>query len=109
MTKNILFLLFLLSVPVGMLPALKDIAENEQLLNDETVKKYSHALAVISEAVGYGTAIGMEFGPRPEAGLVTSQGIIESMFQDIIINGTPVEEAAAAAEAELNDVFETVQ
>ena len=51
----------------------------------------------------------MEFGPRPEAGLVTSQGIIESMFQDIIINGTPVEEAAAAAEAELNDVFETVQ
>ena len=91
---------FLLSVPVGMLPALKDIAENEQLLNDETVKKYSHALAVISEAVGYGTAIGMEFGPRPEAGLVTSQGIIESMFQDIIINGTPVEEAAAAAEAE---------
>lgn len=100
---------FLLSVPVGMLPALKDIAENEDLLADATVQKYQHALGVISEAVGYGTAIGMEFGPRVEAGLVTSQGIIESMFQDIIINGTPVEEAAAAAEAELNDIFESAQ
>ena len=50
----------------------------------------------------------MEYGPRPEAGLVTSQGVIEGMFQDIIVNGTPVEEAAGAAEAKLNSLFETV-
>ena len=72
------------------------------------VQKYAESMAVIAQAVGEGTAIGMEFGPKPEAGLVTSQAVIEGMFQDIIINGTPVEEAAAAAEAELNELFETV-
>ena len=98
---------FLLSVPVGMLPALKEISTDPDFLADPTVQKYQNCMSVIAEAVGYGTAIGMEYGPRPEAGLVTSQGVIESMFQDIIINGTPVEEAASAAEAKLNDLFET--
>ena len=99
---------FLLSVPVGMLPALKEISQNEEFLADPTVQKFSDSMAVIADAVVYGTAIGMEYGPRPEAGLVTSQGVIEGMFQDIIVNGTPVEEAAGAAEAKLNSLFETV-
>lgn len=99
---------FLLSVPVGMLPALKEIADDPTFLSDPTVQKFSHAKDVISKAVGEGTAIGMEYGPRPEAGLITSQGVIESMFQDIVINGTDVETAAAAAEAKLNDLFSTV-
>ena len=93
---------FLLSVPVGMLPALKEIS------TDPTVQKFSNAKDIISKAVGEGTAIGMETGPRPEAGLLTSQGVIESMFQDIIINGTDVETAAKAAEDKLNDLFETL-
>ncbi len=99
---------FLLSVPVGMLPALKEIAEDPAFLSDPTVQKFTHAKDVISKAVGEGTAIGMESGPRPEAGLLTSQGVIESMFQDIIINNTPVEQAAKAAEDKLNDLFETL-
>lgn len=99
---------FLLSVPVGMLPALKEISTDPTFLADPMVQKYAESMAVIAQAVGEGTAIGMEFGPKPEAGLVTSQAVIEGMFQDIIINGTPVEEAAAAAEAELNELFETV-
>ena len=98
---------FLLSVPVGMLPAIKDVVNDETFLSNETVKKYNNALNVISDAIGYGTAIGMEYGPRVEAGLITSQGVIESMFQDIILNGTPVEEAAKAAEDRLNELFET--
>ena len=99
---------FLLSVPVGMLPALKEISTDATFLADPTVQKYSESMAIIAQAVGEGTAIGMEFGPRPEAGLVTSQAVIEGMFQDIIINGTPVEEAAQEAENELNELFETV-
>jgi len=98
---------FLLSVPVGMLPAIKDVINDETFQSNETVIKYNNALNVISNAVGYGTAIGMEYGPRVEAGLITSQGVIESMFQDIILNGTPVEQAAKAAEDKLNDLFET--
>ncbi len=99
---------FLQSVPVGMLPALKEISTNEEFLADPTIQKFMSSMEVIANAVGYGTAIGMESGPRPEAGLLTSQAVIEGMFQDIIINGTPVEEAAAAAEAKLNDLFTTV-
>ena len=72
------------------------------------MQKFSNAKDIISKAVGEGTAIGMESGPRPEAGLLTSQGVIESMFQDIIINGTDVETAAKAAEDKLNDLFETL-
>jgi len=55
-----------------------------------------------------GTAIGMEYGPVPEAGLLTSQYVIEKMFQDIIINNTPVEQAAKNAEDTLNEMFETL-
>ena len=99
---------FLLSVPVGMLPALKEISTDETFLSDPTVHKYQHSLEVISDAVGYGTAIGMESGPRAEAGLVTSQAVIENMFQEIILKNKPVEEAAKQAEDKLNDLFETV-
>lgn len=100
---------FLLSVPVGMLPALPEIAQDPAMLNDPTVVKFANSMQVISNAVGEGTAIGMEYGPRPEAGLLTSQGVIETMFQNIIVKGIPVEIAAKDAEKKLNDLFETVQ
>lgn len=99
---------FLQSVPVGMLPALKGIAEGPAFLSDPMIKKFSNAMTVISDAVGTGTAIGMEYGPRPEAGLITSQAVIEEMFQDIILKGTPVEQAAKAAKDKLNDLFQTM-
>lgn len=56
-----------------------------------------------------GTAIGFEHGPSVQAGLLTSQGIIEGMFQDIITNGTDVNTAAKTAEDKLNEIFESVQ
>ena len=56
-----------------------------------------------------GTAIGFEHGPSVQAGLLTSQGIIEGMFQDIITNGTDVETAAKEAEDMLNEVFSSIQ
>lgn len=99
---------FLESVPVGMLPALKDIAEDERYLSNPIVQQFQHAMEVISAAVNTGTAIGMENGPAPESGLLTSQYVIENMFQDIIINNTPVEQAAKNAEDTLNEMFETL-
>lgn len=99
---------FLGATPVGMLPAVTGITENPKYMENDTIKKFSHAAEVISDAVDIGTAIGFEHGPSVQAGLLTSQGIIESMFQDIITNGTDVEAAAAKAEKELNDIFSTV-
>ena len=99
---------FLLSVPVGMMPALKGVTDNEKYQSNEIVRNFQHANEVLYQMLGGSTSIGMEYGPKAEAGLLTSQRVIEGMFQDIIVNGTEVETAAAAAEAKLNDLFETV-
>lgn len=99
---------FLLSVPVGMMPALKGVTENEKYQSNEIVQKFQHADQVLYQMLDGSTSIGMEYGPRAEAGLLTSQRVIEEMFQDIVMNNTPVEEAAKEAEDKLNDLFETV-
>ena len=96
---------FLHSVPVGMLPALKEISTDPAFLDNEYMVKYANVLEVISNALSYGTYIGMEYGPSVEAGILANSRVIENMFQDIVLNGTPVAEAAAAAEKQLNDLF----
>lgn len=100
---------FLDATPVGMLPSIKGIADSPEYQENETVKQFSNAVDVIGHAVDIGTAIGFEHGPSVQAGLLTSQGIVESMFQDIITNGTDVKEAAQKAEKQLNDLFSTVE
>lgn len=99
---------FIHSVPVGMLPSLNDIAADPAYLDNETLKEYSDCIDVIQTAVEEGHAIGFEHGPCAQAGFLSSQGVIEEMFQDIITNGTDVEAAAAAAEKRLNDIFDTM-
>ncbi|NMD38696.1 MAG: sugar ABC transporter substrate-binding protein [Christensenellaceae bacterium] len=99
---------FLHSVPVGMLSAFVDTASNPAYLANEKVQKYQHAMEVISTTMQSGTAIGMEYGPKPQAGLLTSQNVIETMFQNIIINNVDVETAAQEAEDTLNELFETL-
>ena len=102
------YLDFLAAVPVGMLPSIKGIEENEEYLSNPIVQQFSDEAAVITEAVNEGTAIGFEHGPSAQAGLLANQGVIEEMFQDIITNGTDVETAAKAAEDELNEIFATM-
>ena len=69
------------------------------------LKKYENAKNVISNALHKGSAIGFEYGPCVEAGMVANQRVIENMFQDIILNGTPVEEAAQTAEDKINELI----
>ena len=99
---------FLSAVPVGMLPAISGISDLEAYKSNPTVQQFAEEEKIIAEAVAAGRAIGFEHGPSAQAGLLANQGVIEEMFQDIIMNNTPVEEAAAAAEAELNEIFETM-
>lgn len=98
---------FLHSVPVGMLPAMEGITTLDSYQDNEIVQKFSHEVDVINEALAIGSAIGMEYGCYPEASIITNQSVIEEMFQDIILNGTPVEQAAKAAEDKLNMLIET--
>ena len=100
---------FLAATPVGMLPSVTGISDTEAYKSNEIIQKFSNAEQVIAEAVSLSAAIGFEHGPSVEAGLLTSQGIVEEMFQDIITNGTDVEKAAKAAEDKLNEVFASVQ
>lgn len=102
------YLDFLAAVPVGMLPSIKGIDQNETYLSNPIVQQFSEEAAVIAKAVDEGCAIGFEHGPSAQAGLLTSQGVIEEMFQDIITNGTDVKTAAQAAEDKLNEIFETM-
>lgn len=99
------YIKFIHSVPAGMLPALKDISEDPAYLDDPTLKEFASSVDVIKKAVSQGSAIGMENGPTVQAGIITSQGVIERMFQDIILNNTPVKTAAQDAENKLNDLF----
>lgn len=99
---------FLLSVPVGMMSGLKGVTDSAIYQSNEIVQDFKHADAVLQQMLSGSTSIGMEYGPRAEAGLLTSQRVIEEMFQDIVMNGTPVEKAAKAAEDKLNELFETV-
>ena len=98
---------FLHSVPVGMLPALKEITNDPSFLDNEYMQKYSHCLEVISNAVNHGTFLGMENGPCVESGIIANSRVIENMFQDIVLNGTSVQDAAKAAEDQLNAMFES--
>lgn len=99
---------FLLSVPVGMMSGLKGVTNSAIYQANETVKNFQHADKVLNQMLEGSTSIGMEYGPRTEAGLLTSQRVIEGMFQDIIINNVPVRTAAQNAEKRLNDLFATV-
>jgi len=103
------YIRFLEATPVGMLPSITGISDTEEYKSNPMIQKFSNAVTVITEAMDMGTAIGFEHGPSVQAGLLTSQGIIEAMFQDIITNGTPVEEAAQAAQDQLNEIFSTAE
>ena len=99
---------FLDSVPVGMLPTISGIRETERYCSNEIRQQFAAEEDIIENAVLAGHALGFEHGPNLQAGLLTSSGVIERMFLDIVENGTPIEEAAQAAEDELNSRFASV-
>lgn len=99
------YIKFLHSVPGGMLPVLNDIKNDPAYTNDPIIKKYASSIKVIEDQVAVGSAIGMEKGPTVQAGILISQGVIERMFHSIILNNTPVEQAAKKAQDELDQLF----
>ena len=68
----------------------------------------TNAEKVITKAMNIGTAIGFERGPSVQAGLLTSQSIIEDMFQRIIVNGEDVYKAAKESENQFNNLFSSI-
>lgn len=97
---------FLDSIPVGMLPSIRGIAGTERYQSNEMRKQFAAEEEIIREAMLNGTALGFENGPNLQAGILTSSGVIEKMFQEIVKDGKPIGEAAQDAEDELNRLFE---
>ena len=50
----------------------------------------------------------MDYGLTPAAAALTSQGIIEECLQDMVLNGTPVEQAAQKANDKLNAAIDVL-
>ncbi|XCB29305.1 extracellular solute-binding protein [Arcanobacterium hippocoleae] len=96
---------FLHSVPGGMLPSLQDINQDPVYNDNETMQKYKDSIAVIAKEVAVGSAIGMEDGPKVQAGVLISQGVLERMLQSIVLDGKDTAEAAAEAEKKYNELF----
>lgn len=104
-----IYIKFLHSVPVGMLPVIKGISDDPKYLENPVVKQFKKEEEVISKAVSIGTEIGYEKGPSVEAGIVVNNHIIEKMFQEIVTGKKTQLQAAKDAEKELNDlILETV-
>lgn len=99
------YIRFLHSVPVGMMPALKDIAKNKKFLANPYIEKYRSIVDALNEVIPMGTSIGMEDSPTLQSGLITSQGVIEQMMQNVVLKGQDAETAAKDAEKKLNDMF----
>ncbi len=100
---------FLDSVPVGMLPSIRGISSTEKYQSNEMRRQFAEEEEIIQEAMINGMALGFEHGPDLRAGILTSSGVIEKMFQDIVVNGTEVPTAAQEAERELNRLFEEAE
>src|SRR5699024_3649235 len=99
---------FLHSNPGGMLPAFEDIAKSEEFKDESTIQEFADSIEVTEKAAEIGSGIGLENGSVPDAGFLTSQGVIEKMLQEIVLKDVPVEEAAKNAENELNKKFEVI-
>ncbi|EIQ4513427.1 sugar ABC transporter substrate-binding protein [Staphylococcus pseudintermedius] len=100
---------FLLSAPGGMLPVIKGISDSTKFQSNPIVKQFNVEINMIEKQISEGSAIGMEDGPKVEASILTTQSIIEEMFQEIITTNISTEDAAKKAEEKLNRQFKIIK
>src|SRR5699024_11990065 len=81
-----------------MLPVLKGISDKPKYQENPNIKRFKPEIDMIEKQISQGTAIGMEDGPNIEASILTTQNIIEEMFQEIVTTDISTEDAAKKAE-----------
>jgi len=99
---------FLNCVPGGMLPGTTSEAVKTQILENDFVKQISQPVNVIMEAIEKGTMEGMNYGLNLSAGALEGGGIIEEMFQNIILKNVSVDKAAEDANKKLQDAIDVL-
>ena len=99
---------FLHLIPGGQMPATTEAAEAPEFYDEPTIQKFSTEVEYIQEGIENGTFLGMDYGLTPAAAALTSQCIIEECLQDMVLNGTPVEQAAQKANDKLNAAIDVL-
>lgn len=97
---------FLNCVPGGMLPGTTSEEVKNKIFENDFVKEIQQPVSVIMEAIDKGTMQGMNYGLNLPAGALEGGGIIEEMFQNIILNGVSVDEAAEVANKKLQNAMD---
>jgi len=100
---------FLHLVPGGMIPTIVGVADSDRFKDHPVIKEHFDDIKVIQEGVASGSPIGADFGLTPSMNIVKSMGIIEEMFQNIVLGTMGVEEAAKKAEEAMNKEIARIQ
>ncbi|MFC3321332.1 ABC transporter substrate-binding protein [Mesorhizobium cantuariense] len=88
------YLPFLLTIPLFMFPALKS-AEGPAFFDNPTIQRFRNVVDVTLTGLQDSTLAGMEDGLNPYAGPVFNSYAVEDMFQRILLQDEPVEQAVA--------------
>lgn len=100
------YIRFVHTIPAGMYPATKSAAQNPEFFAHPVIERFQNAAKLTLEGIANGTDIGFVHGPSQNASAVYGSGIIERMMQDIILNGTDVEQAVADAHDEIQTLID---
>ena len=98
---------FMHLVPGGMIPTIEGVIDSPEFLNNETIQEHIEDIKLIENGVKNGSPIGADFGLTPAMNIVKSMGIIEEMFQNIVLGNEDVMTAAKKAENKMNKEIES--
>lgn len=100
---------FLHTIPGGMFPVTTAAARNPRFMAHPFLDSIKEGVQVVLDRMPVGIGVGATYGQNPSASLVSGKGLIESMMQNIALNGVSAQTAADAAHAELQSQIDRMR
>ena len=94
---------FLHSIPLFMFPVLR--SAGQRFYDHPTIQRYRNVVDVTLKGLETASLPGMEHGLNPFAAQVFNAKIVEEMFQRILVDNQPVNDAVSAAAAQIATVI----
>jgi multiple sugar transport system substrate-binding protein len=102
------YLPFLHSIPLFMFPALKS-ADGPQFFEQPTIQRYRRVVEVTLQGLEDGSLACMEDGLNAFGGPVLANHAVEDMFQRILVDNQPIDQAVAAAARSIETTIRDVK
>jgi multiple sugar transport system substrate-binding protein len=99
---------FLLTIPLFMFPALKS-AEGPAFFDNPTIQRFRNVVDVTLTGLQDSTLAGMEDGLNSYAGPVFNSYAVEDMFQRILLQNEPVDQAVTVTSKAIEKVVGDVK